>query len=51
MLFSSQIGKIEPPQEGGFWELGEWHESDMENPWINGRNKKMAPFDEQVCIS
>ena len=28
--------KIEPP-EGGFWELGEWQDTDMLNPWNWGR--------------
>jgi len=42
--------KIEPPAEGGFWELGEWHETDMLNPWNWGRNKRIAPFDEQFFL-
>ena len=44
-----QIGKIEPPS-GGFWELGEWHESTMENPWKYALNPKMAPFDQQFFL-
>ena len=28
--------KVEPPQ-GGFWELGEWQDTDMLNPWDWGR--------------
>jgi len=41
--------RIEPPK-GGFWELGEWHETDMESPWTGGRNPLMAPFDEQFFL-
>lgn len=41
--------KVEPP-EGGFWELGEWQDTDMLNPWDWGRNKKIAPFDEQFFL-
>ena len=43
------IGKILPP-EGGFWELGEWHESTMESPWRHAKNAKMAPFDQQFFM-
>ena len=28
--------KVQPP-EGGFWELGEWQDTDMDNPWDYGR--------------
>jgi hypothetical protein len=45
-----QFGKVEPPATGGFWELGEWHETTMESPWRFAENPKMAPFDQQVCI-
>ena len=42
-----QVGRVEP-EEGGFWQLGEWDQTDMANPWIYSENFKMAPFDEQV---
>ena len=48
MLVYFQLGRIEPPQETGFWGLGEWDQTEMENPWRAGTNKKMAPFDEKV---
>jgi len=41
--------KVQPP-EGGFWELGEWQDTDMMNPWDYGRMKKIAPFDEQFFL-
>ena len=44
------VGKVEPPSEGGFWELGEWHETDMESPWRYAENRKMAPFDQQFFM-
>jgi beta-glucanase (GH16 family) len=44
-----EVCKIEPPK-GGFWELGEWHETDMESPWSGGRNPLMSPFDEQFFL-
>ena len=50
MFCFSQVGKVEPPNEGGFWELGEWHESTMESPWRYAENPKMAPFDQQVSL-
>jgi hypothetical protein len=46
-----QLGRIEPPEETGFWGLGEWDQTEMENPWRAGTNKKMAPFDEKVIKS
>jgi len=30
------------------WGLGEWDQTEMENPWRGATNKKMAPFDEKV---
>lgn len=44
------LGRIEPPEETGFWGLGEWDQTEMENPWRAGTNKKMAPFDEKFFI-
>jgi hypothetical protein len=43
-----QLGKVEPPEETGMWGLGEWDQTEMENPWRFAKNKKMAPFDEKV---
>ena len=43
-----QLGRVEPPQETGMWGLGEWDQTEMENPWRFAKNKKMAPFDEKV---
>jgi hypothetical protein len=30
------------------WGLGEWDQTEMENPWRFAKNKKLAPFDEKV---
>ncbi len=45
-----QVGKVEPT-EGGFWELGGWDETEMDNPWVYGDNPKLAPFDQHVSIN
>ncbi|ODN05965.1 Beta-1,3-glucan-binding protein [Orchesella cincta] len=39
------IKKVEPPT-GGFFELGQFPGNEVSNPWVNGTNPKMAPFDE-----
>lgn len=41
------VGTITPP-EGGFWELGEFAQSGVDNPWEGGT--KMAPFDQQFYL-
>ena len=46
-----QLGKVEPPEETGMWGLGEWDQTEMENPWRFAKNKKMAPFDEKVPMA
>jgi hypothetical protein len=50
MCLFFKLGKIEPPQETGFWGLGEWDQTEMESPWRDARNPKMAPFDQKVCF-
>lgn len=40
------IKTVQPP-EGGFFELGKFP-GDVSNPWVNGSNPRMAPFDENV---
>ena len=50
-IFPLQLGRIEPPEETGMWGLGEWDQTEMENPWRAATNKKMAPFDEKVTKS
>ncbi|XP_066259306.1 beta-1,3-glucan-binding protein-like [Euwallacea similis] len=41
------IGVVNPP-EGGFWELGAFNQTDVENPWKGG--SYMAPFDQKFYI-
>ncbi|XP_045463336.1 beta-1,3-glucan-binding protein-like [Harmonia axyridis] len=41
------IGTASPP-EGGFWEMGDFSNTNMVNPWRGG--SKMAPFDQEFYI-
>lgn len=47
MIDNQAIGSITPP-ENGFWELGDFSETNMLNPWRGG--SKMAPFDQEFYI-
>lgn len=38
------FGSVEPPQ-GGFWEMGNFTNSNYDNPWAGGT--KIAPFDQE----
>ncbi|XP_066259304.1 beta-1,3-glucan-binding protein-like [Euwallacea similis] len=40
-------GTITPP-DGGFWELGEFDKTSVDNPWAGG--SKMAPFDQEFYL-
>ncbi|ENN72429.1 hypothetical protein D910_04835 [Dendroctonus ponderosae] len=42
-----ETGRISPP-EGGFWELGNFSDDDVSNPWVDGTNS--APFDAQFYL-
>ncbi|KAH1020465.1 hypothetical protein HUJ04_010118 [Dendroctonus ponderosae] len=44
---NEEVGVINPP-EGGFWEMGEFASTGVENPWVAGT--KMAPFDQQFYL-
>lgn len=44
---NEEVGAINPP-EGGFWEMGEFASTGVENPWKAGT--KMAPFDQQFYL-
>lgn len=44
------IKTVTPPANGGFYELGAFPSNEVENPWSNGANPRMAPFDENVSI-
>lgn len=41
------VGTVAPPG-GGFWELGGFQNSGLQNPWSGG--SKMAPFDQQFYL-
>jgi len=43
-LDGTELKTIRPPG-GGFFELGQFPDN-AENPWTNGNNPRMAPFDE-----
>ena len=40
------VGVIRPDEEG-FWKIGRFPKN-LGNPWKQGENPKMAPFDQQV---
>lgn len=42
------IGQVNPPNPGGFWELGKFEQGPNPNPWLN--RTIMAPFDQKVDI-
>lgn len=42
----NQVLHTVTPPPGGFFELGQFP-GDIPNPWENGRNPRMAPFDEE----
>ena len=42
----TELRTIRPPT-GGFFELGQFPDN-VNNPWRNGRNPRMAPFDQNV---
>jgi beta-glucanase (GH16 family) len=44
------IKTVTPPADGGFFELGAFPDAEVENPWSNGANPRMAPFDENFHL-
>ncbi|CAG7726697.1 unnamed protein product [Allacma fusca] len=44
----TQIKSVDPPA-GGFFELGQFP-GNVPNPWVNAKNFRMAPFDEDFHI-